>query len=132
VSERVLPASAAQLSAAAHALCERQDEVLAGRWARAAAVLGRQALEQALDDYWTVRAGGVEQVQSMRAKLLCLPTYMSETDEARNVYHAWAELSRGCHITGYDLSPTREELEDWLRAVDALIHKVDQVGATGN
>ncbi len=44
----------------------------AGLWPRAAALLGRQALEAALDELWSRTHPGLERA-SMRCQLLCLP-----------------------------------------------------------
>lgn len=119
MSAAAVSASPAQLVAAARVLCDREDEALAGRWPRAAALLARQALEGALDEYWRSRFAGAEDA-SAKAKLLCLPTYLKDP-VARNAYHAWTALSRACHVTAYELSPTRDELESWLTDVEAVI-----------
>ncbi len=100
--------SHAEVVAAARNLMERTDPSTAGLWPRATALLARQALESALDDFWKVR----EQC-SMKAQLLCLPYYLqapspkSQADDlAQRVSYAWAGLSRACHQHPYELPPT--------------------------
>ena len=65
----------AEVMTAARNLIERTDSATAGLWPRATALLARQALEAALDDFWRIRAPGMEHC-SMRAQLLCLPYYL--------------------------------------------------------
>ena len=60
---------------AARHLMERIDPATAGLWPRATVLLARQALEAALDDFWKVRAPGMERC-SMKAQLLCLPFFL--------------------------------------------------------
>ena len=101
---------------AARNLMERIDPATAGLWPRATALLARQALESALDDFWKVRAPGMEQC-SMRAQLLCLPYFLQASKPpgpqalgnehlAERVSYAWAGLSRACHQHPYELPPT--------------------------
>lgn len=97
---------------AARNLMERTDPATAGLWPRATALLARQALESALDDFWKARAPGMEQC-SMKAQLLCLPFYLQapspkpQADHlAQRVSYAWAGLSGACHQHPYELPPT--------------------------
>ena len=94
-------------------------EDLIGTWPRTAAFLGRQALELSLERFWQERAPGVEDA-SMRAQLICLPTYADE-DMARRVRYVWHALSRACHRHAYELSPTGAELNGWLDEVEAFV-----------
>jgi hypothetical protein len=107
-----------QLVAAGRALLQRPEPVTAGLWARAAALLGRQALEASLDDLWVARAPGVERC-SMRAQLACLPRYVG-AELAGRVSFTWAVLSAACHHHVYELSPTAGELARWLDTCDDL------------
>ena len=129
---------------AARNLIERTDQATAGLWPRATALLARQALEAALDDFWRVRAPGMEHC-SMRAQLLCLPHYLQgpkppspqapkppslqapghADDLAQRVSYAWAGLSRACHQHPYELSPTSVELLGWLGTVEELVARVN-------
>jgi len=95
----------------------RRGGPLAGTWPRAVALLGRQALEQALDDFWRQRARGVEQA-STHAQLLCLSTYLDDAEVVSSVRYAWHGLSRACHHHVYELPPTAEELQALLEAVE--------------
>ena len=95
-----------------------------GRWARVAAILGRQALEDAMKRLWRMVAPGVE-VSSMRAQLLCLGSYI-EDDLAERVSYAYTQLSRAHHHHPYELSPTDAEITGWLADVGALIDTVEK------
>ncbi len=57
--------------AAARDLLTRADPKTAGLWPRAAALLARQALEQALDEYWRSRQLPLDQLPT-RPQLICL------------------------------------------------------------
>ena len=124
----------AEVVTAARNLIERTDPATAGLWPRATALLARQALEAALDDFWRIRAPGMEHC-SMRAQLLCLPYYLQAStqaagrkpqadDLAQRVSYAWAGLSRACHQHPYELSPTSVELLGWLGTVEQLVDRV--------
>ena len=117
---------------AARNLMERIDPATAGLWPRATALLARQALEAALDDFWKVRAPGMEHC-SMKAQLLCLPYYLQAPSPksqaggdhlAERVSYAWAGLSGACHQHPYELPPTSVALLGWLGTVDELVARV--------
>ena len=112
----------ALLTSARH-LLERPDPHTAGIWPRASALLARQAIEAALDDFWKRRAPGVEQC-SMRAQMLCLPSYLGDEDLAERTFYAWGGLSRACHHHAYELPPTASELAGWFDTVGRLIASV--------
>ena len=103
---------------AARALLERQEAGSSGLWARASALLGRQALERLLADLWRAAAPGAEEA-SMRAQLICLPRYL-EPRLAGRVAYAWGALSQACHQHAYDLAPTVPEVRGWLAVVEEL------------
>lgn len=103
----------------ARQLLQRADGKTAGLWPRAAALLARQALESSLDFYWRSR-GLALGACSTRAQLLCLGGYLKDGQLAREAHHAWAALSRACHHHPYELAPTAEELEGWVKAVERL------------
>ena len=113
----------ADVLTAARNLMERTDPATAGLWPRATALLARQALEAALDDFWRVRAPGMEQC-SMKAQLLCLSHYLGDEHLAERVSYAWAGLSRACHQHPYELPPTSAELLGWLGTVEELVSHV--------
>lgn len=111
-----------ELLRVAEILLFEKTEASAGRWPRAVAILCRQALEGALDDFWRAKAPGVE-TASERAQLLCVRTYLSAGLAAR-AEHTWTALSRACHHHAYELAPTALELAGWLRSVVALDQEV--------
>jgi hypothetical protein len=103
----------AELIAVARQLVARTDAKTAGVWPRAAALLGRQAFESALDEWW--RAKGIPlDVCTTHAQLLCLSTYLRDDDTAAQLGYAWSALTRACHHHPYELSPATGELEGWL------------------
>jgi hypothetical protein len=104
----------------ARALCHDGDRILERRWQRAAAIVTRAALELALDEFWRNRARGVADSFAMRSKMLCLPTYLGDPQQAHAAYQVWASLSGACHRHAYDLEPTIDELLGWIEAVDDL------------
>jgi hypothetical protein len=110
----------ADLLGAARELIRRPDAATAGLWPRAAALLGRQALEGALEDLW--RRKRLDLVESSaRVQLLCLPTYLGDAALAARASHAWAALSHACHHRAYDLAPTATELTSWLDVVADVV-----------
>jgi hypothetical protein len=104
-----------------------RHDALAGIWPRASAILGRHALEAALDKVWRDVAPGLEDA-SRRAQLLCLPEFV-HTDLANRARYAWYGLSAACHYHAYELPPTASELEGWFADVDALIDGTGTDGA---
>ena len=112
-----------QLIKVARDLVQRPDPATAGIWPRAGALLARQALESALDEFWRQHAPGVERC-SMRAQLLCLPSSLQgdKTDGlAERTAYAWIRLSRACHQHVYELAPTAAELVAWINIVDEFV-----------
>jgi hypothetical protein len=112
-----------QLVNVARDLIQRADPATAGIWPRAGALLARHALEKALDDYWRQHAPGLERC-SMRAQLLCLPSYLrgdGADDLAERTTYAWIRLSRACHQHAYELPPTAAELAGWIEIVDQFL-----------
>lgn len=99
------------------------DPATGGRWPRASALLARQALEGALDDYWRAVAPGVERT-SARAQFLCLRQFTDE-ETAERAYFAWTALSRACHHHVYELAPTAEELARWMEDVERVVNAMD-------
>ena len=100
---------------------------LVGTWPRVAAILGRQALEMALNQLWSEVEPGVENA-TKRAQMLCLPEYV-DAELAQRVTYAWHGLSAACHHHAYDLPPVASELNGWLNEVAALIKEVDRKGS---
>ena len=105
------------LLAHARELLQRGSASTAGLWPRASALLARQALEAALDDFWRDKAIDLARC-SARAQLICLRTYHPDKATARHAYQVWGALSRACHHHSYELAPTAAELEGWISWVD--------------
>lgn len=108
---------------AARDLVRRPTTGTAGLWPRAAALLARQALEEALDDLWSKRAPGLERANG-RAQLLCLPEYLGDPKLAWEIVFTWSALSNACHHHAYELAPTAAELERRIDAVSRLVEKL--------
>jgi hypothetical protein len=109
-----------ELLAAARELMTRAEPATAGLWPRAAALLGRQALEAALDDLWGRKHLDLASCP-MRIQLLCLPTYLGNAALAARAAHAWSSLSHACHHRDYELAPTALELATWLDVVAEIV-----------
>lgn len=108
-----------QLLEYAYAVLDDPPAALAGRWPRAVALLGRQALEGSLDQLWQARNVKIGWA-SERSQLLCLATVLGDRKLAVEAALAWSSLSGACHQHPYDLGPTAGELAGWLETVDRL------------
>lgn len=110
---------APELLAQARELMSRATPGTRGLWPRAAALLARQALETALDDYWQARRLPIGREVGRRAQFICLREYApaAEKELAGRLHHAWTALSRACHHHGYELAPTAGELLGWMEVV---------------
>ena len=111
-------------------LVDMADEILhahvsawGGAWARAVALLTRQALEGALDELWAARGVNLSPI-SAHAQLICLRAYLEDDALAAEVRYAWGALSRACHHHPYELAPTADELARWAVTVRALIQRI--------
>jgi hypothetical protein len=113
-----------ELLAAAREVMGREQPVTAGLWPRASALLGRQALEEAMEELWHRKRLDLAWCP-VRSQLLCLPEYLSDRDVARRAAYAWSALSHACHHRPYELAPTAPELAGWLDLVGQVIDAVD-------
>lgn len=115
-----------QLLAAARALLADDPAATAGGWPRMVALLTRQALEEALSEFWEVRlvTAGLSD-SSRKSQLACLPFYL-DARVAREASYVWAALSGACHYHAYELAPTAGELSGWIDAVAALTQSMNQ------
>ncbi|MFI9333838.1 hypothetical protein [Streptomyces althioticus] len=89
-----------------------------GLRARAAAVLLRLALEQALDAYWRQVTPRMTRIGKHR--MLCLEWYAGH-DIARQCRTTWVALSAACHYRTYELPPAPAEIRARLEEVTALL-----------
>ena len=119
-------ADAHSLVSAARDLIHIDDPRTAGLWPRAAALLGRQAIEAAMTDLWRLSAPGLEDT-SAKCQLLCLSHFLGDPDLAGRVHATWHGLTRSCHIQVYELAPTAAELEGWLETAWALADHVHRI-----
>lgn len=103
----------------ARATIQDSSPELIGIWPRAAAILARQALEIALDQFWSKVAPGVENA-SARAQLICLGEYI-DPQLASRIRYTWHGLSVACHHHAYELPPTAAELDSWLSDIENLL-----------
>ncbi len=109
----------------ARSLVERQ-EGSEGVWPRAAALLTRQALEEALDHLWLMIHPGV--VGASRAtQLTCLGHMITDAELVADVRSAWSSLSRACHHHHYELGPTAAELDRWILQTEHLVETLRSV-----
>ncbi|MGW0705316.1 hypothetical protein ACWD4G_04975 [Streptomyces sp. NPDC002643] len=112
-------ASPEELLAGADRLLGTATVSATGVWPRAAALLLRHALEEALRSYWRRTRPELARCP-MHAQALCLETYLGP-DTARRWSTLWAGLSRACHYHGYELSPTAGELRAWRDETERLL-----------
>ena len=92
---------------------------------RAAAVMARQVIEYAMEDFWLLRESGVNPV-SARVRLLCLREYLSNEELARDVSFAFHALSRLCHHHPCELAPTKGELRPLIGTARAFALEVER------
>jgi len=116
--------SARDVLGMAHGLLGRADPDTAGLWPRASALLASRALETSMRGLWERRALDLQRCP-MRVQLICLRTYLEDTDLAARAGHAWSALSRASHHHPYELAPTADELRGWLSVVEELIQKTE-------
>jgi hypothetical protein len=75
-------ADAHSLVSAARDLIHIDEPQTAGLWPRAAALLGRQAIEAAMADLWRLSAPGLEDT-SAKCQLLCLSHFLGDPAHRR-------------------------------------------------
>ena len=100
-------------------------EGLTGVWPKAAALLARQALEEALANLWESTYPGMGEA-SWSTQLACLPEVVSDPSLVADARAAWVSLSRACHHHHYELDPTAAELERWIRQTERLVTVVTE------
>ena len=97
-----------------------EPEGLEGIWPGAAALLARQALEEALDGLWADAFPGM-QYANRSTQLICLGQVLANHELVMNIRSAWLSLSRACHHHHYELGPTAAELERWIQQTERLV-----------
>lgn len=104
----------------------------AGGWPRMAALLTRQALEKALNEFWETHpnTSGLSRC-TRKSQLTCLPFYLDPVT-AREVTYLWAVLSEACHYHVYELAPTASELTRWIDTVSRLVAAMREKEAGGS
>lgn len=117
-----------ELVSAARDLTRIDQPETAGLWPRAAALLGRQALELAMARLFEMTARGLERT-STRCQLLCVGTMLDDRGLGGRAHVAWNQLSGSCHHRVYELPPTAGELRDALQTVWELSEAVEGVRA---
>ncbi|MGC2996925.1 hypothetical protein ACPF8X_00540 [Streptomyces sp. G35A] len=89
-----------------------------GLRARAAAVLLRIALDEALDAYWRQVTPSMTRIGKHR--LLCLGWY-ADQETARRCHTTWSALSAACHYRTCELPPSPAQMHTRLREVTDLL-----------
>lgn len=109
------PAHATALLATAEALLDGALHVAPGLRSRAAALLARQALEQALHEFWDARSPDVHRCR-VRTQIQCLAAFL-DPEPVAAAATAWNRLSEACHHHPYDVAPSPAELRAWIGSV---------------
>jgi hypothetical protein len=119
--------SADAILAHALAILDGTLELPKARSSRAAAVLARQALEDAVQALCR-EAGANLARASMRSRLLVLRMVLGDS-VADTAEAAWAGLSRACHHHAYELAPTESEVRHLIELVAVLCAREGAEGA---
>lgn len=109
----------AQLLAAARVTLDRADD-WGSAWPQAVAFLARQALEEAIDQFWAGPTAGLRACSTAH-QLICLPYYLDNPAVAHQAGQAWHSLSAACHAHPYQLDPPAHELTGWIDDVQQLL-----------
>ena len=123
-----LQPSATDLLRDARVVLDRSAAIPVGTWGRAVAVLARQAMERALDDYWSVADPSMVGVRNTRASFVCLRLNWSD-DDAAAAYYSWQLLSRACHYQSYDVEPSASEVGELLAGAERFVRDSGARGA---
>jgi hypothetical protein len=101
-------------------MLDEADPSTVSAWSRASALLARQALEEALKEYWIRWAPGVERL-NMRIQLDCLRGYLTDMALVDDITFTWHALSRATHHHPYELDPTADELRSLVSSTDRIV-----------
>jgi len=116
-----------ELSRLATDALERATSGHSGPWRRAAAVLGRQSIEQSIATLWAGRSPAMAET-SMRAQLIALPHFLAHPVAHRSTW-AWSALSDFCHHRVYELPPALPTLTACIRHTCELADAVAKAQA---
>jgi hypothetical protein len=103
----------------ARRLANNENQKLGATRNLAAALLLRQALEDAMDELWERTVPGMKPL-STRAQLITLPFY-TDPDLAAQIQFTWCQLSGACHHDSYELPPPLHEIEKAAETVERLV-----------
>jgi enoyl-[acyl-carrier-protein] reductase (NADH) len=94
--------------------------------ARGAALLARQAVEDAVETYLETRYK--KRIHPRPDFWSMLVVLDAETDRMPELNHAakrvawtWSALSNACHAHAYPLDPTLDELERWISSIETFV-----------
>jgi len=104
------------------ALARRAIKYQSQGWSQAAARLGQQAITSTVDQWWASVDPSMADA-SVGAKLLCLPTSMTNSEAARSASYTW-------NLLGSTHPSSPRELTDLLEDVAEFIMDVDDELAT--
>ena len=118
-----------ELLDSARDLMQRPGASLDGIWPRAAALLGRQALEAAMAELWAAHRQTADlTAATMRSQELCLTAYLAPATASRITY-LLAALSQACPYHPYELAPTAAELTGWLDQAAQVLTEIQEASA---
>ena len=108
-----------ELLAGARRLVNEPNALTVGLWARAAALLARQALEKSIRQslYQEYKVTGRP---TFRSQLICLRALVDE-ELAEEAAWTWTALSSATHVQGYGMPPTAGELTRWIASVERVV-----------
>jgi hypothetical protein len=115
-----------ELLAGARTVVTRRSSATRGVWARAAVLLARQALEQAIVEREPRLADAPG-----RVRMLALRALVDDGALAGEAAQVWGALSRATHHHDYELPPTAVELDAWFADVERLLDALAPADAGG-
>lgn len=94
--------------------------------ARGAALLARQASEDAVETYLEKRyQKHIRPRPDFWSMLVVLDVETDRMPElnqaAKRIAWTWSALSNACHAHAYPLDPTLDELERWIESIEAFV-----------
>jgi len=122
VNQDLLDAGA--VLAQARSLLQHPKVGMESTWPRAAALLGRQALEEGIDAVLIAEVPPIDDLEGerMRPRLVCLGELVDH-EEAHEAAWLWSRFSFACHHHPYELAPIAAELTEWIDRTDAFLQR---------